>query len=107
MASLVGVLLFKPVGALSSWLADRVFPDPAKHPEMYKGSRGREIYQAQVANILRDGQITARERAFLETLRSQLELPKTETRRIEAEVRRALGAEGRLASGRRRPVGKG
>jgi len=92
LSGLTGMLLFKPVERLANRLTDRLFPATTKDPAAYHRARAAEVYHAQVAYALRDGQVSEREWAALRNLQAQLGLASSEADRIEADVRASLPA---------------
>ena len=96
LAGITGIVLFKPVHKLSGLATDRLFPDAAKPKEDYTQTRSGEIYRAQVTHVLRDGNVSEKEWAFLRTLRDQLGIKEAAARRIEEEVERSLKVDSPL-----------
>lgn len=93
LAGIVGVVLFKPVEKAVGRLTDWLFPGVRTGQAEYDDGRAREIYHAQVTYVMRDAQVTERERRFLDHLRGQLQLSLDEAGRIEAAVARLLHPE--------------
>jgi hypothetical protein len=80
----VSLVALRPVDKLGQRLSSRLVPQEAKE------DRAASIYRAQVTHVLRDGNVTDREWAFLRSLRDQLGIAGQAARRIEEEVERAL-----------------
>lgn len=91
LSGVSSILLFKPIEKLSSLVSNRLFPDTAQKD--YATTRGEEIYLAQVTYVLRDANVTERERAFLANLRQEMGIAPERARAIEEEVERRLGVD--------------
>lgn len=73
-------------------IADRLMPGVEDTPH-YRASRKEEIYRAQLEHLLKDQQITAKERQALLQLQEDLGLDGTAVTRLEREVLDAVTAE--------------
>ncbi|MEK6985047.1 MAG: hypothetical protein AABX89_01520 [Candidatus Thermoplasmatota archaeon] len=89
LSGITGLVLFKPIEMLSNKVSDRLLPKEEDAPS----NRAADIYHAQATHILRDGNVSDREWAFLRSLRDQLGLSEAQARRIEEEVERSLGVD--------------
>lgn len=85
LSGVSGLVLFKPIESVSTKVADRLLP--ARTDAL---SRAGEVYHAQCTYVLRDGNVSDRELAFLHNLRAQLGLSEAEARGIEEKVERLL-----------------
>lgn len=95
LAALAATFVFYPIQRYAGKFTNRLFPETNATPQAYKLHRGREVYHAQVAYVLRDSIVTERERRLLEHLRLQLGLSREDATGVEGDVERALVAEGR------------
>jgi hypothetical protein len=85
-----GLLIFaiRPIERFAERLSDRAMPRTTGTPE-YLAQRKHEIYRAAIEDAMRDGVVSAKERALLLRLSDNLGLSSDESTRIEREV---LGA---------------
>jgi hypothetical protein len=83
----VGALLFalRPIERAIDRLADRAMPKTTGTPE-YLAQRKHEIYRAAIEDAMRDGVVSAKERALLLRLADNLGLSAEESGRIERDV---------------------
>jgi hypothetical protein len=83
----VGALLLalRPIERAIDRLADRAMPRTTGSAE-YVAERKHEIYRAALEDSLADGAVTAKERAVLVRLATNLELDGNDAMRIESEV---------------------
>jgi hypothetical protein len=83
----VGALLFalRPIERAIDRMADRAMPRTTGTPE-YLAQRKHEIYRAAIEDAMRDGVVSAKERALLLRLADNLGLSAEESTRIERDV---------------------
>jgi uncharacterized membrane protein YebE (DUF533 family) len=83
----IGLLLFaiRPVECAIDRMADRAMPKTTGTPE-YLAQRKHEIYRAAIEDAMRDGVVSAKERALLLRLAENLGLTGDESTRIERAV---------------------
>jgi hypothetical protein len=83
----VGALLFalRPIERAIDRVADRAMPKTTGTPE-YLAQRKHEIYRAAIEDAMRDGVVSAKERALLLRLADNLGLSAEESGRIERDV---------------------
>jgi hypothetical protein len=83
----VGALLFalRPIERAIDRLADRAMPRTTGTPE-YLAQRKHEIYRAAIEDAMRDGSVSAKERALLLRLADNLGLSAEESTRIERDL---------------------
>jgi hypothetical protein len=89
----VGVLLFalRPIERAIDRFADKAMPKTTGTPE-YLAQRKHEIYRAALEDAMRDGVVSAKERALLLRLAENLSLSGDEAMSIERGVLEASGA---------------
>jgi hypothetical protein len=87
----VGLLLFalRPIERAIDRLADRAMPRTTGTAE-YLAQRKHEIYRAALEDAMRDGAVSARERALLLRLAENLGLDGNDANRIEREILAAI-----------------
>lgn len=88
LSGTTSIVLFKPIEKLSGKVSDRLLPRPAGGDAGL--ARAAEVYHAQCTYVLRDGNVSEREMAFLRNLRDQLGLSEAQARAIEEKVERLL-----------------
>lgn len=88
-----GLLLFllAPLQRAADRVADAAMPG-VSDTEEYRAHRRAAVYEAALEGILRDGTISAKERAVLERLRAQLGLSEATAAALERDVRAARSA---------------
>jgi hypothetical protein len=88
LSGVTSVVLFKPIEKLSAKVSDKLLPKPGGDHRAI--DRAAEVYHAQCTYVLRDGNVSERELAFLRNLQAQLGLAPEMARAIEEEVERLL-----------------
>lgn len=88
LSGVTSVVLFKPIEKVSAKVSDRLLPKPSGDQRAI--DRAAEVYHAQCTYVLRDGNVSERELAFLRNLQAQLGLAPEMARAIEEEVERLL-----------------
>jgi hypothetical protein len=86
-----GLLIFaiKPIERFAEGLTDRAMPRTTGTPE-YLAARKHEIYRAAIEDAMRDGVVSAKERALLLRLAENLQLSSDESIGIERSVVEAI-----------------
>ncbi len=83
------VLLLRPVQRFAESVASGIMPGVEGTPA-YLESRKQEVYRAALEGAIEDGVVTGKERAILDRLREQLEIPAQTAETLEREMAGAL-----------------
>lgn len=79
------VVALRPVQWLARAVADRVMADVEESREYVRG-RKRVVYRAALEGAMEDGTLTEKERAILDRLSGELEIPDRVARQLEREM---------------------
>lgn len=94
LAAGIFTLAIHPIQSLAARVADTALPGVAATPQ-YMTYRKLQVYRAALETVLADETVTAKERATLGRLATELGIAPDDAAALEAEVRSAVGHERR------------